>query len=349
MRRVTRWLTAPWFRRSATVGAALLIVGIALPRMASFAEIRPALATMSWPFVVVLTLVTVWNLLSYGLVVAAATPGMTRFQGLVVTQSSGAVANALPGGGALGIGVTAAMYRSWGFTPASTSLAVLMTGIWNVFLKLSLPVAVLGLLLATGDASWFAATRVGIGVGLVVASTILLVKLVRHDRFVQRTATLVERGVNAVRRVVRRTPVTGWAASASLLRIEAHDLLRHRWLRLTLATAASHLSAFAVLYFAVRGVGIDGRAVGALQILGAFALVRVLSTIPITPGGVGVVEVGLSGALIAAGAARGPAVAGVLVFRTLTYLTPIVAGLPAYLVWRYRTSWRTGAVESAGT
>ena len=97
----------------------------------------------------------------------------------------------------------------------------------------------------------------------------------------------------------------------------------------------------------MRGVGITANAVGWIEIFAAFTFVRLLSIIPISPGGVGVVELGLSGALIAAGAHEGPAVAGVLLFRVLTFVAPIVAGLPAFLVWRFRAAWRVGLSDSA--
>ena len=45
-----------------------------------------------------------------------------------------------------------------------------------------------------------------------------------------------------------------------------------------------------------------------------------------TPGGVGVVEAGMTGALVAAGVAAAPALAAVLVYRFLTYIVPILLG-----------------------
>jgi uncharacterized protein (TIRG00374 family) len=54
-----------------------------------------------------------------------------------------------------------------------------------------------------------------------------------------------------------------------------------------------------------------------------------LTAIPITPGGLGIVELGLTGALVAAGAGDAEAVATVLVYRALTWLPPILTGLPA--------------------
>ena len=56
----------------------------------------------------------------------------------------------------------------------------------------------------------------------------------------------------------------------------------------------------------------------------------------ITPGGVGVVELGLTGGLVAAGGLHAPVVAAVLVYRALTFLPPIFVGAGCYLYWRAR-------------
>lgn len=71
-----------------------------------------------------------------------------------------------------------------------------------------------------------------------------------------------------------------------------------------------------------------------IQVLAAFAFIRLVSALPITPGGLGVVELGLTAALIAAGGDRAEVVAGVLVYRVLTYLLPIPFGALTYVAWR---------------
>jgi putative heme transporter len=78
-------------------------------------------------------------------------------------------------------------------------------------------------------------------------------------------------------------------------------------------------------------------------------VVRLLSAFPITPGGVGFVELGLIGGLVlAAGhhpvvpaaAFRAQVAAAVLIYRALTYAAPIPAGALTYLIWQRKKSWR---------
>lgn len=311
----------------------------ALPKVAGLSEVWPRVVAMSWPVALLLGLAALWNLASYALVLVAATPGLTYPQAMVVTQSSTAVANSMPGGGALGVGVTAAMYRSWGFGPSATSLAVVATGTWNSFIKLGLPLLALGLLLVQGDGGGnrLALSLAGLLTLAVAVGAVSLV--VGRDSVAQRTGIAAQRCVSWLRRRVRRSPVTGWDEHASQLRTRALDLLRRCWLRLTLAMLVSQLSLFLVLLLALRGVGVSESQVGTIEVLAAFAFVRLLSVVPLTPGGVGVIELGLTGALIAGGGDRGRVVAAVLIFRALTYLAPILVGALSYVVWHRRTSW----------
>jgi len=89
-----------------------------------------------------------------------------------------------------------------------------------------------------------------------------------------------------------------------------------------------------VLLVSLRCVGIHESTVSWSVVLACFALVRILQSVPITPGGIGVVELGLTGALVASGGDNASVVAGVLVYRALTWLPPLVLGPFFYGGWR---------------
>ena len=71
-----------------------------------------------------------------------------------------------------------------------------------------------------------------------------------------------------------------------------------------------------------------------MQAFAAWSLARLLGSIPITPGGIGVVELSLTATLIGFGGANAGVVAAVLVYRFLTIVPTIVLGLIAAGVWR---------------
>ena len=91
------------------------------------------------------------------------------------------------------------------------------------------------------------------------------------------------------------------------------------------------------------GLGTDELPVGSIAVV--YTLVRLLTIVNVTPGGVGVVEaLYVSGFLaVTGGSDESQIVAGVILFRGLTYAGPIVLGVIALLVWRLRRAWRVAA------
>ena len=79
------------------------------------------------------------------------------------------------------------------------------------------------------------------------------------------------------------------------------DLVSHRWISITVWSLVSHLSLYAVLLVALRDVGVSDAEVGWAEVLAVFAFARLVTAIPITPGGAGLVEGALIGGLIGAG------------------------------------------------
>ena len=71
-----------------------------------------------------------------------------------------------------------------------------------------------------------------------------------------------------------------------------------------------------------------------IEAFAAWSLVRIIGAIPITPGGFGIVELGLTTALVAFGGANAGVVAAVLIYRFLTVVPTLVLGGLAALTWR---------------
>ena len=68
----------------------------------------------------------------------------------------------------------------------------------------------------------------------------------------------------------------------------------------------------------------------------AYAAAGIVALFPLTPGGLGIVEASLSGLLILAGVRAGYAVLAILAYRIASYWLPLLAGPPAYLLFRHR-------------
>lgn len=310
-----------------------VFVGI-LPRVADLSEVWRAIRDMTLLEVLTALAFAGWNLVSYWFVQVSALPGLSTARAAVATQASTALSNTVPAGAAVGIGVMYSMYASWAFSRSAVTLSLLLTGIWNNFAKIGMPVVALALLALQGDANAGLVTASLAGVGMLVAALTMFGLVLRSDRLARRIGATMAKVVSRIRRTFGRGPVSGWAEGAERFRAETIDLLRRRWAALTLATVVSHVSLYLVLLVSLRHVGVADTAVSWAEVLGAFAFVRLISALPITPGGLGLVELGLTAALAVAGGDQELVVAGVLVYRALTYLLPIPTGAIAYLLWR---------------
>ena len=335
-----------WLRIAASVMLVAAIFIFALPKVADFSEVWKQMREMTWLELVTIAGVAVWNIVTYWFVMMAALPGSNVWQTMKVNQASTAVANTLPGGGALGIGVTYGMLHAYGFDRARISLMVLLTGIWNNFVKLGMPVIALGLLVMQGGASKSLMVAAGGGVAVLAIAIGLFAGVLASEQTARRVGTWLEKAWSALLRLARKARSGSVTEATVRFRADAIVLVKRRGLALTVSTLVSHLSLYLVLLIALRHVGVSEASATWIEVLAAFSFLRLVSALPITPGGLGVVELGLTAALVAAGAPRAETVAAVLVYRALTYLVPIPFGIAAYVKWRKGSAARQARLQA---
>ncbi len=325
-------------RRFAGVGVGLAVIvvvfAVVLPRIANYSEVWDVLTGLSNLQLLALAVATAINVSTYGPPWMAALPGLGYRQSMVLTQTSSALSIALPGGDAVGIAASYAMLRQWGFRRGAVATAVVVTSAWNQIVNVTLPLFALGLLLLTGGSSPVLVTAGLIGMAAIAVFTVALVLGLRSEHQAHAVGDWAERLVNRVLRLIRRPPRSGWGPSFARFRAEAIELLARRWAVITLAAFVGHLTVFGVLLVSLRVTGVGADQVTWVEALAAWGLVRLLTAVPITPGGVGIVELGLSTALVGFGAGNAEAVAAVLLYRILTTLPTLVLGAALGLTWR---------------
>jgi uncharacterized membrane protein YbhN (UPF0104 family) len=212
--------------------------------------------------------------------------------------------------------------------------------LWNNFAKLGMPVLALTLLAFSGGASGGRVVAGLLGVAALIGAMVALRLLLRSEESAARMGLRAARIASSLRGLLGRSPVSGWHLATTKFRGRVILLLTARWHSITAATVVSHLSLFAVLLLALRHLGVAERDVSTVEALAVFAFARLLTAIPITPGGLGVVELALITGLSSAGGDRAEVAAAVLIFRALTFVLPIPLGVAAYAFWRRNTSWR---------
>lgn len=319
------------------IGLAVVVATFAfvLPRIADYRAVWAVVADLSWAQIAVLAAVTVANLVTFAPPWQVALPGLGFGHAFVVTQASTASTYLAPGGAAVGVASAYGVLHSWGFRARAVSVAVTVTGIWNQLALLAFPVVAFVLLTLVDEHDPLlqsVALIAFVAFVLVVAAVVASFWSPVAARWVgDRAAALASWG----KRLIRRPPVDWTGEALVAFRRDTIGLLRRRWPLLTLTTLAGQLTVFLVLITALRTLGVSSAEVSAIEAFAAWSLVRLLGSLPITPGGLGVVEVGLTTALVGFGGANDQVVAAVLVYRFLTIVPTLAIGLVIALTWRY--------------
>ena len=124
-----------------------------------------------------------------------------------------------------------------------------------------------------------------------------------------------------------------WKTVVKRALVLAVAVLDRKWRQAVLLTAGRLGFDFGCLLAALRATGADPRP---SLVLLAYAAANIVALLPFTPGGLGLVEASLSGLLILAGVRPGSAFLATLAYRVASYWLPLLAGPPAYLLYRHR-------------
>jgi uncharacterized membrane protein YbhN (UPF0104 family) len=333
-------------RRSLHVALSLALVAgllvFALPKVTGtdWRGVVDHLQVLTVRQVAVLLVLWLLGLYAHTFLATAALPNLTHRQALALNLSGSAVSNLVPFGGALGMGLNYAMVRSWGHGPGSFGPFTALTTMWNVLVKLALPVIALGLLISTG-----VLPTPGLQLGaLVAAGTLLAVLLlVAVALSSDRAAAVIGRGAQvAVGRTLRllRSPRQVACDRAVVeLRQRTAGLLRRGWLRMLLGMTTYAVLQVTLLWLILQNLG---SSLGIVPVFAGFAFGRLLTLLVVTPGGVGIAETGSAALLVALGGDAAVVAAGTLLYTAITFALEIPVGGVCGLVW-WRRSLRAGA------
>jgi uncharacterized membrane protein YbhN (UPF0104 family) len=334
-----------WWRQALSILLTLVVVvavfGFVFPRLADYGDVLDIIGDID-PFEwLTLAALALLFLLSYVPVLMAVLNSLRFREGFTAQTAGTAITNSLPGGGALAVALNYAMYLSWGFAPEAVTAGLVTAGVWDLLGRLALPVISVTWAAVLGEATgWMWLASAG-GIAWAAVSIVVLVLILRSAELARRIAGWIDRVVNRLLGFVHRGPVD-MVQPVLKFRTDTIGILRYRWVRLTIATTVNHLAMSLLFLASIRAVGISSHAVATPWVFLAFSLGRLLTMIPVSPGGLGVVDVGYV-ALLGVTAPDGISellAAGVLLFRALSFLPPIVIGAGSWIFWRTNWSWR---------
>jgi hypothetical protein len=323
--------------RAMVVAGALAISGFVLVNAfdeLDISEIRRALTSLDDAEVIALGGMWILWITSQGLQTASLIHHLPVRRGVIAWLGPAAVASLVPGPSDLPVRYR--MLTSWGRDRADATLAVGAGGLFSIGIKLVLPViAAVGVFVS--DTPLDGTLRTVVFIVLIVGLGVVVVAFVFSSPVrTERVGRAVDPVWRAVLRLLRKGDRDDLGARLVSIRERAVDTLRGHWLMATWGTVLTAAARFALLLLALRFTGVPDEALTWTQIFVVYALVNGLTVIPITAGDAGVSEVAYIGLLTAAAGSEhvNAITAGVILFRLLTWLLVIPAGLVTLVVWR---------------
>jgi uncharacterized protein (TIRG00374 family) len=251
---------------------------------------------------------------------------------VVTSQLAGnAISLIMPGGAAVGAAVQFRMLAVGGLDTGPTVSGLAGVSLLGVGGLLLLPAIALPVILAGAPTSRGLLNTAILGAAAFVAFVALGAVILTYDAPLRWVGRCAQRLRNWVLR--KRPPLEGLDNTLVEQRNEIRAVLAQQWWQALLLSAGRLALDYLCLLAALRATGSDPRP---SLILVAYAVAGVVALIPITPGGIGIVEASLSGLLVLADVNSSQAVLATLAYRIASYWLPLFAGPIAYLIFRIR-------------
>lgn len=254
--------------------------------------------------------------------------------------ASGAIGRVVPGGAATAAALQYQMLMRGGVGGAAaatglTAGSLLLVGTLAALPLLALPAVIGGVKVPRGllNASL-------IGLGLFGALFALCFLLLRSDAAVERIGRVA---AWVISKIPRRDAPDDMSGRLRRERDLVRSTLGAYWPRALAAAAGRWLFDFLTLLAALAAVGAHPRLSLALL---AYCAAQLLAQVPITPGGLGIVEAGMTGTLVLVGVSGGAAALATLAYRLVSYWLQLPAGLVGWILHRRRYGPTTAQVAS---
>ena len=239
-----------------------------------------------------------------------------------------AASKIVPGGAATGSVVQGKVLISAGQPANSVASGLTAVNLLSAAVLLLLPVLTIPALIIGPPPD--RQLQLGLLVSLILAVVIVAVgvTVLTWPVVVAATGRVVGRIVHLV-----RPSVTPDLMADSLLaqRERVAAAFQGHWWRAVIAAAANRMFDYAALVAALVAFGVHARPA---EVLLAYVVAQAFAIIPITPGGVGFVDAGLTALLVLVGVPADTALIGTLLYRLFSFWLPIPVGVLAWAGWR---------------
>jgi putative heme transporter len=313
----------------------VLVFVVVIPQFGSYQEAWAAIQDMTPAQLGAIVIATVVLIFVYVTPYTAALHRLRFGAAFAVRQTSFMISNVLPAGGAFGLAIQYGMLQTYGVGPAPSAAAIGITGVWNSFITLSLPVVALVGLFIIGASQSSAVVATVIAAAAVVIAIVVFTLILRDERTARRIGDWASRMVTRAARLIRKDVTLDLGEALVGFRDSIVDVVSERWVPITVANLGQQLMQFLVLYLAI--VAIQGSftdPINVAEALAAFSFGRLATFIPIPPGGLGTTDAIITSILTGFGMSSSDALAADMVWRAATYFPQVIIGTISFLTWR---------------
>ncbi len=325
-------------RHAVVVAITGLVIYLLLPKLTQVLASWPRLTSLTPAWMIAAVAAEVASFTCFFALQRLALRTSAWFPVVTAGLTGNAVSGILPGGSAAGATLQFEMLSAAGLDTDSTVSGLAAISLINVAALLALPLLTLPAMLAGIPVrpGLFHAALVGIaGFVLLAAAGVVILQTDWPLRGLGHAVQSLHNHVFAR----HRQPLTGLDARFLKDRDAIREVLGQHWRRALLLTTGRIGFDFLCLLAALRATGAQPQP---SLVLLAYAAANIIELIPLTPGGLGIVEAGLASLLVLAGVPSGAAFVATLAYRLVCYWLPVLAGGPAYLLFRHRygAAWR---------
>jgi uncharacterized membrane protein YbhN (UPF0104 family) len=327
-------------RLAVQAGLSLAVIGViffvVIPSKVNLEDVARALSDVSGAEWAALVGLAAFYVLAGAPLIAATSPGLGLGRSFLVYQMTTAVARLLPGGGAFAPAIRYRFMRGWGFEREFIAASIVTMGALNAAMWLALPVVAVVTASLAGEGSGALAVVAILAAAVLASACLCAWWAIRAPQ----AASSIGGAIGSVDARVRRKGKADrqelWSGRIFELRGQLLLVLSHRGMRIVAAAVLTSLSGYVVLLMALRIVGVSNQDIGWEWVLVGYSVGNILGAIPITPSGLGIADLGMASVLGVhqSSDTKELIVAALVLYRAVTFLTPIITGGVSYFLAR---------------
>ncbi|MEU4220448.1 lysylphosphatidylglycerol synthase transmembrane domain-containing protein [Actinoplanes sp. NPDC026623] len=320
----TAWLRGRWPRVLLLAAAGVAAVFALRGRVPDPAQILSIVGSADYRWLAAAVLAQTLSQMAFArqqrTLLGALAVRVSRRDALAITYSRSAMSMVLPAGSAMSAAFALREYRRHGASTAVATTGIVLSGASSIVGLTLLYAGALGTATFAPHGGWRAVALAG---AWMVATALGGWAIVAYRRRGPRAGSAprrtpgpesgrIARGLFQARRVLR----------------EARALRLRHWAATIACSVLNWLLDLCCLIAVAQACGLP---LGAIQLASVYLAVQVVRQIPLTPGGVGLIEASLLAGFVAAGAPQAGAAAVVLAYRIVSFWFLLPVGLAAYL------------------